>query len=63
MKKVCKRIKLCTVFNTLESTDIYTLTSRRLFKFYKMHVQRMVRATELSNQVKLVKTQDTCTHE
>jgi len=33
------------------------------FNFYKIHVQHMLRETNLSNQVKIVKTQDTCTQE
>ena len=28
----------------------------RLFKFYEIHVQHMLRETDLSNQVKIVKT-------
>ena len=32
--------------NKLVSTDIYILTFMRLFKFYNMHVQHMLRETD-----------------
>ena len=47
---------ISTLFNKPLSTKIYTLTFMRLFNFYKLHVQHMLRETDLSNRVKIVKT-------
>jgi len=43
-----------TLFNKLVTTDVYTLTFMRLYKFYKIHVQHMLSETDLSNQVKMI---------
>jgi len=40
---------ISTVFNTLLSTDIYTLSFMCLFKCHKMQVQHILRETDLSN--------------
>jgi len=49
-------VRILTLFKKLVSTELYTLTITRFFIFYKMHVQHMLRETDLTNQVKIIKT-------
>ena len=51
-------MRIATLINKLVSTQLYmyTFTITPLFKFYKMHVQHMLRETDLSNKIISIKT-------
>jgi len=47
---------LSTLYNKLVSTELYNLRIMCLFKFYKVHVDHMLKETDMSNQLKVIES-------